>query len=84
MAAGGETNVGADAIGPQKFGSVGSANLNPSDKAELADFVNKGNVAQAIQQVREDLDFRREILEGFFAFEDFEVCERGGASEGIS
>ena len=84
VAAGSETDVGADAIGPQKFGSVGSANLNPGDKAELADFMDEWNIAQAIQEVSEDLDFRREVLEGLFAFEDFEVRQGGGATEGIS
>ena len=84
VAAGGETDFGAVAIGPRKFGSVGSANLNPCNEAEVADFVDEWNLAQTIEQVREDLDFRCEILEGLFAFEDFEIRERGGASEGIS
>ncbi len=84
LAAGSETDFGADAIGPREFGSVGSANLNAGDEAEVADFVDEWNLAQTIEQVREDLDFRREDLESLFAFEDFEIRERGGASEGIS
>ena len=84
VAASSETDFGADAIGPRELGSVGSANLNPCNEAEVADFVDEWNIAQTIEQVREVLDFRREVLEGLFAFEDFEVCERGGASERIS
>ena len=84
VAAGSETDFGADAIGPRELGSVRSANLNAGDEAEVADFVDEWDVTQAVEQAGEVLDFWCEGFEGFLALEDFEIRECGGAAEGIS
>jgi hypothetical protein len=71
VAAGGEADFCASALRPWKLGSVGMADLDSRNEAEVADFVDERDVTQTFEQAGEVLDFWGEGFEGFLAFENF-------------